>query len=384
MARRSTGQVVERKTKRGAVYALRFYAGGERQYVTLGTAEEGWNRRRAEDELAAMMAAVRSGSWRPPEPVAAPRPEPTFHQRASEWYAAGEPGWVDRYREARLSAGQINKTITRLGQILDLAHERELIDRNPVRVNPRRRKVKAQKPRPVYLDSADQIAAVLDAASTLDAKANARTGGRRAFMATLIFAGLRIGEACALRRHHVNLPAERIEVPGTKGRRLGSGGRSTPVLRDELGTYLASRGEVGPYEPMFPTARGTQRDRNNARQRVVDPVVEEAEKLALKRTGRPLPEGLTAHKLRHTFASLLLAHDPDPANAMAQLGHTDPAFTIRVYTHLMRRSPKEREALGALIEGTWEPEKASTGTSAAQTAPDLAPAGRGLEPQTAP
>lgn len=86
---------------------------------------------------------------------------------------------------------------------------------------------------------------------------------------------------------------------------------------------------------MFPTARGTQRDRNNARQRVVGPVVEEAEKLAPERTGRPLPEGLTAHTLRHTFASLLLAPDPDPANAMAQLGHADPAFTIRVYTHLM-------------------------------------------------
>jgi hypothetical protein len=47
MARRSTGQVVERKRSRGTVYALRFIAGGERQYVTLGTAEEGWSRRRA-------------------------------------------------------------------------------------------------------------------------------------------------------------------------------------------------------------------------------------------------------------------------------------------------------------------------------------------------
>ena len=109
-------------------------------------------------------------------------------------------------------------------------------------------------------------------------------------------------------------------------------------------------------------------DRNNARQRVVDPVAEEADTLALERTGRPLPEGLTAHRFRHTFASLLLAHDPDPANAMVQLGHTDPAFTIRVYTHLMRRSAREREAARALIEGTWEPEKAPTGTRDARRA----------------
>ena len=64
MPRRSTGSVVERRTKRGGVFALRFRAAGERRYETLGTDEEGWNRRRAEDELAADMAAVRRARGR--------------------------------------------------------------------------------------------------------------------------------------------------------------------------------------------------------------------------------------------------------------------------------------------------------------------------------
>ena len=88
MVRRSTGQVIERRRKAGTVYALRFYAGQERHYVTLGTGEDGWNRRRAEDELAATMAAVRAGTWEPPrdiEPIAKPRSEPTFHAFASQW-----------------------------------------------------------------------------------------------------------------------------------------------------------------------------------------------------------------------------------------------------------------------------------------------------------
>jgi len=34
---------------------------------------------------------------------------------------------------------------------------------------------------------------------------------------------------------------------------------------------------------------------------------------------------------------------------MAQLGHTDPKFTLRVYTHLMRRHPVERAQLSALV-----------------------------------
>jgi hypothetical protein len=36
---------------------------------------------------------------------------------------------------------------------------------------------------------------------------------------------------------------------------------------------------------------------------------------------------------------------------MQQLGHTDPAFTLRVYSHMMRRNEAEREALKALVEG---------------------------------
>jgi hypothetical protein len=34
---------------------------------------------------------------------------------------------------------------------------------------------------------------------------------------------------------------------------------------------------------------------------------------------------------------------------MAQLGHTDPAFTLRVYAHMMRRSEEERERLRTLV-----------------------------------
>ena len=56
-------------------------------------------------------------------------------------------------------------------------------------------------------------------------------------------------------------------------------------------------------------------------------------------------------KLRHTFASILVAIGKDPTYVMQQLGHTDPAFTLRVYSHMMRRSEEEREELKALVEG---------------------------------
>lgn len=65
----------------------------------------------------------------------------------------------------------------------------------------------------------------------------------------------------------------------------------------------------------------------------------------------PLPKGLTTHKLRHTFASVLIACGEDPISLMRQIGHTDPTFTLRVYTHLMSRDPNERTRLKALVRG---------------------------------
>ena len=41
---------------------------------------------------------------------------------------------------------------------------------------------------------------------------------------------------------------------------------------------------------------------------------------------------------------------------MAQLGHTDPKFTLRIYAHVMRFSDDERVRLKALAEGAeWAP-----------------------------
>ena len=89
---------------------------------------------------------------------------------------------------------------------------------------------------------------------------------------------------------------------------------------------------------------------------MIRPVVAHAEALLAERGREPLPAGVTAHKLRHTFASILFVRGEDPPYVMAQLGHTDPAFTLRVYAHAMRRDEGDKEALKALVEGRhWAP-----------------------------
>ena len=66
MAARKEGEVLERRWKRGRGYALRFRAYGERRYVSLGFERDGWDRRRAEEELQNTLADVRRGLWVPP------------------------------------------------------------------------------------------------------------------------------------------------------------------------------------------------------------------------------------------------------------------------------------------------------------------------------
>ena len=53
--------------------------------------------------------------------------------------------------------------------------------------------------------------------------------------------------------------------------------------------------------------------------RVVRPVVRRADELLAERGQEPLPAGVTARKLRQTFASLLFVRREDPPTVMAQL-----------------------------------------------------------------
>ena len=387
MSRPATGSMVVDMRRKSPVFALRFRAYGRREFVTLGSAADGWTPKRAEEELQNVLADVRRGIWRPPHPEPVPEQptDPTFHEFASQWFEANEGSWrpktrvdyqwqlsshllpffarkrlsqitiaeVDRYRTAKvregvLSATSINKTITRLGQILEVAVEYEMIGRNPAKG--KRRRVKASKPAPVWLDRAEQVRALLDAARELDgsAREDRQHVARRATLATLTFAGLRIGELCELRWRDVDLSGGRIIVRASK---TDAGVRQIdmlPVLRDEL-LALKARADRRSNDLVFATATGASQNPSNIRNRVLAPSIKRANERLAEAGEVPLPERLSPHKLRHTFASLLVALGVDPGSVMDQLGHTDPAFTLRVYRHGMRRDQASRAALQQLV-----------------------------------
>jgi integrase len=61
------------------------------------------------------------------------------------------------------------------------------------------------------------------------------------------------------------------------------------------------------------------------------------------------------HALRHTYASVLLEGGVSIKALAEYLGHADPGFTLRTYTHLMPSSEDRTRTAVDRAFGTGEP-----------------------------
>jgi integrase len=166
----------------------------------------------------------------------------------------------------------------------------------------------------------------------------------------LLFAGLRIGEAQALRWRDLDLLRGTIRVRQAK---TDAGVRIVhmlPILRRELGQYR-NHVSAAPSQLVFSTARGHPLGASNIRIRMLARAVEQANANLESRGQQPLPAGLTPHSLRCTFASLLFALSEPPTYVMSQMGHTTPVLTLAIYAREMNRRDGERQRLKALVAG---------------------------------
>jgi integrase len=403
MPRKATGQIIPPKDGRG--WAIRFRAYGKRRLVTLGTSEEGWNRQKAEEALRHVLADVDRGIWQPhePQPVEAPADMPTFHEFASEWIEARRAElrprtikdyeWalshhllpffkdhrlsaitvaeVDRYkaakvREGKLAPAQINKTLKRLSQILDLAVDYGHLPSNPAASRGGRRRVKEPAPRRTWVEP-EQLVALLDAAPKR----------HRAILATLAGTGLRVGELCALDWRDLDLATGTLTVQESKtpaGRRevdLPSG------LVTELWTLAATSPDTGPDDPVFVGRRGTRQTPDNVGRRLKSAIGKA--NVALEKAGiAAISERVSPHSLRRTYASLRFACGDDPVYVAEQGGWEDPAFPMKVYAKAVRRrerlSGAHREAFDAALD--WAAMGGEAETVPPQSAPLAAEADR--------
>jgi integrase len=407
--RKPSGQVIARQTKHGPpAFSIRLTAYGRRHQLALGPHIT--TRAQAEEELANVLADVRRGTWRPAarQPVEEPTSVPTFHEFSSEWFErhrreVGErtiehwlwllsghllpffagysldritPELVDRFKVAKLhererytnatkderrqrlvpvglNATSINKCLALLARILDEAIDYGHMERNPAKG--RSRRMKPIKPRRTFLEP-HEAQAVLGAAPK----------HHRPILATMILAGLRVGELTALRWANVDLAGGKLRVVESKTEAGVRVVDLSPMLREELALHRANARSVGDDELVFATRNGTALTRDNIRCKIVAKVVERANK-ALVEAGMPMIEdGITNHSLRRTFASLLYEAGASPAYVMSQMGHTSAALALEVYAKKMARSRDTGERMDAMLRAAEWGEKAQKGANGAE------------------
>jgi integrase len=239
---------------------------------------------------------------------------------------------VDRYKAAKLREGKlapnaINKTLTRLAQVLEVAVEYGHIERNPAKG--KRRRVKGTEPRRSWVEP-EQLPTLIDAADSY----------LRPMIATLAGAGLRIGEAVALDWRDVKLGTGTLIVRESKT--AAGEGREVdlPVgLCEELATWRARSPRTALGDPVF-----VSRVRDGQHSRQTPRNVQARLTTAVKAANEMLPEigvepigKVSPHSLRRTYASLRAALRDDPVYIAEQLGHRDARFTFRVYQRAAKR-----------------------------------------------
>jgi integrase len=413
MPRPATGAIESYPWKDGktVTWRLRVRVNGQRYRIDLGTNHEGWSRERAQVELDGIMERIRRGTWvppgqEPPEPVA-PDLSETVQRTASRWWqrrqreladnTRADYRWrldhvlrglgreptaslnvrrVDEFRDGLrkrgLSPRSVNMVLDVLAQVLDDAVEYELLDANPARG--KRRRLKVQKADRSFLEP-DMVVDMLDVAGEWEQSLPPHQRyGRRAFLAALVLSGPRISELTDSDRGALDVHAGVLRLGKKTAAGRGRVLELSAFLLDELRAHLAAvpaelRDEHGPSLPIFPTRTGGRLNPSNVRNRLLAGTPERNGKAAIKgvveRTNEKraaegkllLPDRVTPHTLRRTFASLCFFAGRDLRWVMGQLGHDDPRMTLAVYAQAMKRSRVDEQLVWHLMRLPHEPER---------------------------
>jgi len=249
---------------------------------------------------------------------------------------------------ARVAPVSVNKVLTTLTAVLDLAKRYRLIKDNPAREAERlKRKTEDE-------DSAEITPAEVYTKAEVKKLVEATDPGSidRVFVMTLALLGLRIGEALALTWRAIDLKSGKVSVVLN----LADSGKNEEPLFQSPKTKSSRRELALPQELarelkvwklkcprsarglVFATIEGKPFHRKSA-SKMLDRAI----------AGAEIEKRLTPHGLRHTFASLLLADGVPVPEVGAYLGHKDCGITLKVYAHFVREETRAVHDLASSI-----------------------------------
>ena len=231
--------------------------------------------------------------------------------------------WINALVRRGLSASRVRQAYDLLASMMKKAVRLNLRHASPCQAEDSLPRLNWTERRFLSADELDRLVAAMPAPHDL-------------FIRVLAYTGIRYGEAAALRRGRCNLLRRRLiinesmgEVNGTVVFGLPKNGRQRTVVVpkfvcDDLATHLGTVVGQGNDSLVFTSDHGKPLRYSNFRSRYWLPALQKAE--------FEKPFGL--HALRHSYASLASQSGASVKAVQSQLGHQDPALTLRLYQHL--------------------------------------------------
>ncbi|HEX3826141.1 MAG TPA: tyrosine-type recombinase/integrase [Sporichthyaceae bacterium] len=271
--------------------------------------------------------------------------------------------WIKQLDANGLGAGTIKTRFVCVRSVIRAAVRDRILARDPAEgvVLPRRRRNDAA----MTLPTTEQVAALL-------AGADPRFRG---FVAVCAFAGLRLGEALGLQvgdvdflRRQIKVQRQVQKVPGGVEIRLPKyASERTVALPKDVLELLAEHVRVhcpgdDPERWLFGALgkAGGPPDQNVAtyrwRETCAAALVPGAK--PDPKTGKPARggTGITAHDLRHFFASALISAGLDVVAVQRALGHATASTTLNIYAHLWPTAEdRTRAAVSGLFDQVLKP-----------------------------
>jgi integrase len=238
--------------------------------------------------------------------------------------------WMAERKAAGLSASRRRQAFQVFRQILDAAVEDRYLPSNPA-IGVKLPKLTQREQLFLEPEEVAEIAALVPEQF-------------RALLYIFGCAGLRWGEAVALRRRRVDVLRSRLEVTESMSDVAGQlifgptkNYRNLTIvlprfLRDMLNGHLLRHTASGTDGLLFTAENGSPLRNSNFNRRVWKPTVEQA----------GLPEGLRIHDLRHSAVAFLISQGAHPEAIKRYMGHSSISVTMDVYGHLF---PSDAEDL---------------------------------------
>ena len=259
-------------------------------------------------------------------PLAAITGERVLEFRAKLMSKSRKVGKGEDAEERKLAARTINLVMALVRSILRFAVASGYIQASPTdRIGRGKLMLPLERTKMAPpIGRAEDVGRVLEAIRTIGEESDRPV--LYGLFATLVYTGLRRGEAMGLRWSDVDLDRQLITVRRSYDGRTKSGKQRLVPIPAELVSILKQHRQADPWkgELVFPNENGGACFSKNSKP---GKVLE----LALKRCGLPR---IRVHDLRHVFASFFVMNGGDIFTLQRILGHSTPQITSDTYAHL--------------------------------------------------